>query len=365
MIDTAPAHKFYAAVRRAANRVGLGDFVPEFLLRIGLPGLMTRLSVDPPVPMDPSLLRAQKLYHTLVFEHAETLSVAFRSRDIEHFFAKGVALVGWVYQPGDRFLGDIDLYIPFPARDTAISTLRELGYAPLPEPEQSGPPELRSALAFEYATERQIEQIGVDLHWALDPVERLLPRREREIPRRVWDVVVSTGTLNVPFPEHHAAILAHHLIHTDLIHIRSLLDLAFVFQQFSTDGGAEFLATCQQLRLGGFGVTLARILDQDFGIRRAEAQRPVGGENRFNRQLNLERWLMLVAGADPDDDNRITLGRIRRRLRVLDHRNIRTLVADVVVPPAAFLSWRWGKPFWRARLMHVGQLVRKLTPMMR
>ena len=360
MIDTTPAHRFYDSARRAAARVGLIDYMSEFLLRIGLPGLMTRLEVEPSVRVDPSLLRAQKLYHVLVFEHGEELSDAFRRRELPHFFAKGIVLAGRVYQPGDRFFGDIDLYVPYDSRDDAVQTLGQIGYFPLPESDQAGPRELRSALALEYASDNDIDRIGVDLHWTLDPVERLLPRRDRPIPQAVWDEVQVDSRFNVPKPEHHAAVLAHHLVHTDLLHIRSLLDLAFVFQEFAEDGGADFLATCELLRLGGFGRTLAVILDRDFGVSRPKAQAGAAGVNRFLQRLTLENWLMIVARANPDDDNRITLGRIRRRLRVLDDRPVKTLGADLVAPPAAFLTWRWGPPLWRARLRHYGQLARKL-----
>ena len=237
MIDTRPVQRFYDAVRSAAARVGLSDYLPEFLLRLGLPGLMTRLGVEPPVQVDASLLRAQKLYHLLVFEHAEELSEAFRSRELPHFFAKCIALAGRVYQPGDRFYGDIDLYIPWDTRDAAIASLAQLGYRPLPEEDQAGPPELRSALALEYVSGADIDRIGVDLHWMLDPVERLLPRQDRPVPPFVWEGVRAEGRFNVPAPEHHAAMLTHHLVHTDLLHVRSLLDLAFVFQEFDYDGG--------------------------------------------------------------------------------------------------------------------------------
>ena len=360
-MEFGPIHRFYDAVRGAAARVGLNDYMPELLLRFGLPGLMTRIGVDPPVQVDLSLLRAQKLYHLLLFEHAEALGAALRARELPHFFAKGIALAGRVYEPGDRFFCDIDLYVPLEAREASVKILAQLGYLPLPETDQAGPPELRSALALEYSSKNDIDRIGVDLHWTLDPVDRLLPRRDRPIPLPVWENVQVGDTFNVPMPEHHAAILAHHLVHTDLLHVRSLLDLAFVFQEFTDDGGHDFLATCDQFRLGRFGATLALILDRDLGVSRPAAQRSPSSGNSFLRRLNLEAWLTIVARADPDGDDRITLGRIRRRLRVLDHWPLRTLGADALAPPASFLAWRWGPPLWRARLLHLGQLARKVT----
>ncbi len=361
--DLTPVHRYYDAVRVVAERVGRSRNIPELLLRLGFPGLMTRVGVDPPVLSDPNLLRAQKLYHVIVLEESDRLSDALRTRRIQHFFAKGVALAGRVYEPGDRFLGDIDLYVPPGSRQETLQALAHLGYDRLPEGQQAGPPELRSALALARQPAGEITSVGVDLHWTLDPVDRILPRNDHQLPARIWESVVTTGRRNTPAPEHHAAILAHHLVHTDLLHVRGLLDLSFVFQEFDDEGGSEYLAVAADLGVRDMGHALARIMDRDLGVRRmkAGAGASPATTSTFLRRLNLVQWLVIVAGTDPNDENRITVNRIRRRLRVVDENAMRRLAADLFFPPSTFLEWRWGSPRWLARIRHLRQLARKMV----
>ena len=241
--------------------------------------------------------------------------------------------------------------------------LTKLGFNALSDSEQAGPDALRSALALEGAGGSVMERAPVDLHWSLDPVERLLPRRDRGIPERIWSGLTRSNGLPVPGPEHHAAILAHHLVHTDLLHVRSLLDLAFVFDSWPENAGAEFLTSCRELRIGRFALILARIVAHDLGIDRTNAIRGKDRPGRFASRLDLERWLLLVCRADPEDDNMITVGRIRRRLQLIDNGGAATLLGDVFFPPAAFLKWRWQtESVSRARIKHYGQLARKTIP---
>ena len=360
-MDYEPAQRFYQAALAAAHNAGIADHVPQLLARFGLPGLMTRIGTDPPVPGDRALGTAQKLAHTLLLEHARELAARLGPTGARHFFAKGIALAGTVYQPGDRTLADIDLYVPEEEDEPVLAVLHELGYHALPERDQSGPRELRSTHALQREATHAVSRVLVDLHWTLDPVERVLPRRDRPIPDRIWGSVAHTGEFPTPSPEHHAALLAHHLVHTDLLHVRSLLDLAFVFATIAPNGGGEYLATCRQLRIGRFAALLAESMARDFGIERPAA---VGDGptrwNRFTRDLTLERWLTLVAQSPVDDDGIITVARLRRRQQLLDHSALKTLGQDVLLPPRAFLRWRWGgHDLWAAALLHYGQLLRK------
>jgi len=357
----AAAERFYSAACTAAGKSAYKGDVEQLLIRIGLLGLMVRTVADAPVPTDSSMLRLQKLYQVLLSERALALSAAFRAAGIRHFFAKGIALLGKVYRPGDRFLADMDLYVDRQSRDEAIAVMRDSGYAQLPDSEQAGPRELRSTLAMQQESSAEIDQVIVDLHWALDPVERLLPRRQQALPERIWDGVTDGGELVVPDPEHHAAILVHHIVHTDLLHVRSLLDLAFVFATIPLNGGHEFVATCEELGVGRFAGKVAELLVLEFGVERraalgGAAVRPSG----MLRSLTLDSWLTMVARGHPDEDSAITVRRIMRRLKLLDHGGAWTLWQDLLFPPRAFLLWRWNSDtLSRARLRHYRQLVRK------
>ena len=76
--------------------------------------------------------------------------------------------------------------------------------------------------------------------------------RDQTLPQAVWDGVTGVNGLPAPAPEHHAALVLHHLVHHDLLPIRSLLDLALLWQGFSHDAAKEYAKMA-----GEFGVLRA------------------------------------------------------------------------------------------------------------
>ncbi len=361
MIDRSIVRRLYQAADAVARSVYHGDYTDELLARLGIPGLISRLELKPTSPHEASFLPALKLHQTLLREGAEQLSERLGRAGIAHCFVKGVALLGSVYRPGDRFLWDVDLYVPPGQRVRTLEVLQQLGYVELPERDQSGPAALRTALALQRDAASEMERLTVDLHWSLDPVERFLPRRDRPVPEQVWSQLDTAGPIPIPSPEHHAAILVHHLVHTDLLHVRSLLDLALLVNQWPSADAVDYLATCRQLRIGRFGNLLLQLLRDELGVAGPPplADRPPAW-NRFTRELTLNRWLSLVARSHPEHDSVITIGRIRRRLQLVDGRSAKFLFGDLLFPPKAFLEWRWqdDRP-GRALLKHYGQLARK------
>ena len=360
MTDWTPAVRFHEALTRVSRSLGTPGDTSPLLDQFGLTGLFRRIDVDPAPHMHPGLVRAQRLYTSLFLEHAHRISGALERADVGHFFAKGVALMGAVYQPGDRTLGDIDVYIQPSERSTVIATLHDLGYQQLSDRDQAGPESMRTALALEYISRGGAEHVAVDLHWSLDPLDRLLPRPGVAIPVPFWTRLERRFGISVPSSEDHAVLLTHHLVHTDLLHVRGLLDLAFVFQDFAVDGGEDFHNTTTALGIGRFASTTARLIAQDLGVQRdaaigAARDRP----NRFLRSLTLTRWLEIAARSPRDDLDAFTASRVRRRLDLLDSAPYRTIGADVLLPPRSFLRWRWGKPMWRAWASHYRQILRK------
>jgi hypothetical protein len=203
------------------------------------------------------------------------------------------------------------------------------------------------------------EDFTVDLHWAVDPVRRLLPRGDRPIPPRFWRGAGRRDGLRVPAPEHHAALLVHHLVHTDLAHVRGLLDLALLFADLPADAGVEYRAAAEELGVGDFARAAAELMARDLGVHRPAA---AGGDSARPpaHPLALDQWLARVARTDPADDALITRRRIMTRIRVLGWRSAPTLLADVVAPPAAFLAWRWpGRSVGGALARHYGQILKK------
>ncbi len=360
-----PALRFYQAAQNAARETWGEDATPSLLLRIGLPGLMSRLGYGPPAVTEEGFLPLQQLYHTLLLEAAQEVTGKLSERSVQHFFVKGIALLNRFYEPGDRAMSDMDIYIARSELDEVLSVLNSIGYQKLPEPEQAGPPELRTAMALARSNSSEMERHVIDLHWSLDPVERLLPRRNRDVPERVWDQLDTSGQIPVPSFEHHAAMLTHHLVHTDLLHVRNLLDLAYLFDAMPIEAGLEYRATCKTLRIGQFATVLARIVAKEFGIERRNAigKHPERLGHFESKHLTLENWLKLVARSHPHDDETITVRRIRRRLVLVDKGGAKTLFQDLFFPPEEFLRWRWGKhSAMGARFKHCQQLFRKMLP---
>ena len=356
--------RLYGTLRVAARNVERPDHYPELAFRIGLAGLLARHIEDPALAVDPGYLVAHRLHDTLLIENAHTVHEALGRAGIPHVFAKGIALLGdrGPYRPGDRVISDVDLYVPLPTRKAAVAALRRGGYLPLPAEEQPGPPELRSALTLARIEGTELERVTIDCHWGLDPVERLLPRRDRGLPAPMWDRIDRSADLPRPAPEDHATILTHHLVHTDLLHVRSLFDLAFVLDGMDPDAVATYHDTCRDLRIGMFAHAVSVIIERDIGIGGGTpAGQPPEHWTEFLRSLTLERWLTLIATIAPHEEGEITTRRIRRRLQLIDQGGAGSLARDVFLPPVSFLRWRWpDRSLGQARLAHLRQLARKL-----
>ena len=361
MTEKPPALRFYEAASAASEQSWSKDTAPELLFRIGFPGLAQRLGYARAADVEEGFLHLQKLKQTLLFESAMEISNELTLAGVQHFFVKGAALLNRFYEPGDRSMSDIDIYVQPESRTYAVEILDRLKYSELPEDEQAGPEEMRTALALIRQAESDMESHVIDLHWNLDPVERLLPRGDRSVPKLVWDNIVVDRPVPAPNPECHAALLAHHLVHTDLLHIRNLLDIAYEFAGMPIEAGGNYLDVCRDLRIEAFGAALARMLATEFGIvRRAAEQCDSSAVEEIEHELEPESWMQLAAVSHPHDDEVITVARIRRRMRLIDRGGTKTLFQDLFFPPSAFLRWRWNdRGPGRAMLSHYGQLLKK------
>ena len=285
------------------------------------------------------------LAHTLLMEAAEELTIALTKRDIPHFFVKGIALAGRLYEPGEREMSDIDLHVHPHAKPTALETLKELGYHIPPDEEQSGPAELCSGVfAGRYTESSQLEHVSLDLAWGLDPVVRLLPRPDFAIPDDVWNSVNRTGKIPVPRDSHHLVLLVHHLVHHDMLHFRGLVDLALLWPQVREEEkmAVEHLAA----DLGVLRATrfLSAMLGSDLGVTVPCAWSPPDDwrGRRARKMLEPTVWCEWALQAGDAEFVEINIRRIRRRLLLLDRlRDIPGLFADAIFPPREYLKWRW------------------------
>ncbi len=352
-----------AALDRAAVvlRVAAPDPGLELARHCGIGGYVARHRGQGDASRDESL--ARRFHERLMLDAATELSAALTSRGVPHFFVRGIALVGTVYAPGDREMADLDLFVRSEAVLRARETLADLGYSELPAEEQDGPAALRSkvSLAREPGPSA-VEAVAVDLHWAVEPVNRLLPRPGTALPASVWDGVQLGATLPAPAPAHHAALLVHHLVHHDLLHVRGVLDLALLRHDSWTSDGAAYEDVAGRLGVLRAARFLHAVLIRAFGYAPVPgvelAPRDWRGR-QLERALALDRWLVWAGSAAEGEHVTITLRRMRRRLLLLDRVvDARLLVADVVLPPREHLRWRWpGEPSagaaWRRHLQQV------------
>lgn len=372
-MNPAVARILVEALERAADRMGIEGASPTSpALALGrelaIEGFVSRhLRIEALTEEVRARRLAQRLYERSLLDAAQDLSRALAAQNIRHFFVRGVALAGTVYHLGDRELADIDVYVlpPDVARVRAI--LADQRYKEIDAAGQSGPQSLRPSVVVERAARgAEFAGVAVDLHWGIEPVDRLLPRPDLHVPAAIWERLATNGSLPVPAPEHHAALLVHHLVHHDMLHVRSLLDLALLWPSIPPEGGPEFEATAGRLGVLRAARVLHRMLTAEFGLE------PLVGvadpprdrrERRLARFLELDRWLARAARANLEEHQAITVSRVRLRLLLLDRLyDARRLVQDALWPPAEFLRWRWPlhRSLLAARGRHLGRVAAKL-----
>lgn len=340
---------------RLADRLGIGRF-----LRLRT----SRTPVDDRFDGERVLLG---LAQGFLREAAEELSAALTRRGVEHFFVKGVALADRLYEPGEREMSDIDVHVDPSSKIAALATLEELGYYIPPERDQSGPAPLRSGLfAGRYTGSSHLEHIALDVAWGLDPVDRLLPRSDRHVPREVWDRLDRTGALPVPADSHHVALLVHHLVHHDMLHFRGLVDLALLWPRVLEESTPELEGLARRIGVSRATRLLAAVLQSDLGLDLAPtAPAPKDWRGKRARSiLEPVEWCIWASLADEAEFVEINVKRMKRRILLLDHLvDAGGLFADAIVPPREYLRWRWpqaGSAF-RAWRLHLMRTLRKLA----
>ena len=360
--------RFTEVLARAAARIDLpgGGDNPTLTLarRFGIGGYTARTGDRADYQSE---VRSRRLVESVMPQHAAELSSTLAARGVPHFFFKGIVLARWLYEPGERHFVDVDLCVAPEARGEAVDALRGIGYVALPSAHQDGPAELRPGVILMRESQRPgLRALNVDIHWGIEPVDRLLPRADTPIPEPVWRRVTTDGTFPAPAPEHHAALILHHLVHHDLMHIRSLLDLALLWEHLPHEAGAEFEETATKLGVLRAGRALTAALQRDLGV---DPPGNVGAPpsdwrgRRLARLLVLDDWLTWAGRATIEEHKAITAARIKRRLLLLDRLGAaRHLVADGFWPPREWLRWRWPEARSR-RARHLAAAARKiLTP---
>lgn len=338
-----------------ARALAVEGFVSRHLAREAVPGDVR------------ARILAQRFYERSLLDAAEELSATLAAGNVPHFFVRGVALAGMVYALGDRELADIDAYVRPEDAQHARETLGRLRYREVETAQQSGPEALRPGILFERDPGRaDFAGVAVDLHWGVEPVNRLLPRPDLEVPAAIWDRLATKGSIPVPAPEHHAALLVHHLVHHDMLHVRGLLDLALLWPSLPQTSGPEFEAAAARLGVLRAARALQSVLVSELGlVPLAGVEEPASDlrGKRLIRRLDLDDWLARAYRASLREHQAITPERVRLRVLLIDRLNeARYLVQDALWPPVEFLRWRWpgNHSLFTTRARHIARVWAKL-----
>lgn len=352
-----------ACARAAAT---LGDTAPDaahgVAQRLGIAGIVT----PPPLAARdvPRLLGA--LHDQVLREAAKMISAAFTAAGVRHLFVKGIVFLEELYPPGARELADIDAYVDRDAAPLARATLASLGFRVEADDPARGVSPLRPGVTLARAGTSEVESAVVDLHWGVEPVTALLPREGTPLPAAVWERATTKG-LRAPCPGDHAALLVHHLVHHDFLHLVSLVDLAALWPQVLADEGAALVETARALDVERTARIVGDVLGRDLGLARPAHLRAGPSDWRARRlaaALRLDRWLAWAAAADLSTRAAITPARVGRRLLAVERgRDVAGVLRDALWPPRAHLRWRWpeARTSGGALVRHWRSVLRKVA----
>lgn len=364
------ADRFTQLLGRAARRLGIAgeDAVITLARQFGIGGYVARHVYGDNSEAYRAETRARRLLESVMLKQATDVSSVLTKSDITHFFLKGVVVARWLYEPGERHFVDLDLCIPPEQRGPAMDALAAVDYEALPETTQGGPAALRPGVVLVRRLARTaMEAVNLDVRWGVEPIERLLPRSDTPMPDAVWGRLTRVGSLPSPDPAHHAALLLHHLVHHDLLHIRSLLDFILLLQRLPAHAGGEFERIAGQLGVLRAARAVSAALRRDLGVETGPGVGPAPRDlrgRRLEKMLRLEGWLVWAGAATAQEHVAVTPRRILRRTLLLDRiGSARKLLADAVWPPSEFVRWRWPEAgsMGRARAKHLTSAMRKIA----
>jgi hypothetical protein len=354
--------RLYRTLSAAAARLKIGGADPTLDLagRFGVRRFIER-HVSPEDELQPSpwLHQAARLR-----KEARVLSRVLTDAGVRHCFFKGIALLGRFYRIDERQLADIDLLIDRADRVTALTALHAQGYGELGNRAVWGPASGRPGVTMARA-DRTIAAVDtdllLDLHWGLESPNTVLPDEEVVLPPAVWARLEDAHGLPVPPDEYHAALVLHHLVRHDLLHVRGLLDFALLWDAVPRVGGQELTDLAHTLGVERALRVVGRVLVDDLRLYPLRGVRlgPRDWRDRAAlRHLGLTDWLVRAARHRSAGPRHVTVTRSlawRRFLLVDDPRSGR-LLRELIVPPQKYLHWRWprvssDRAAWRRNLV--------------
>jgi hypothetical protein len=322
-----------------AGRFGIRRFIGRHLAG----GDRADALVEPPSEDSRWLERAARLR-----KEARAVSRALAEAGVRHCFFKGVTLFGRFYRLDERQLADIDLIVALDHYSEALATIQGMGYADLrtsgvwvPATRRPGVTLFRTDVAP--AGE---DEILIDLHWGLESLATVLPDEELILPPTVWAGVEQERGLPTFNDEHHAAVVLHHLVRHDMLHVRGLLDFILLWQAIPKDGGQMLTDLARSLGVERALRVVGRVMVDElllYPLRGVPLQAQDWRGRTALRQLRLKPWLAWAArhGTARAPHMTVTRSLLWRRFLLADRPRIGRLIRDLLAPPREYLEWRW------------------------
>jgi hypothetical protein len=339
--------RLYLTLSDAATRLKLRGPDPTLELagRFGVRRFIERhVSPDAELQPSPWLHHAARLR-----KEARVLSRALTDGGVRHCFFKGIALLGRFYRIDERQLADIDLLIDHADRVKALLVLHAQGYGELGNRTAWGPATGRPGVTMARA-DRDVAAVDMDLlldlHWGLESPGTVLPDEEILLPPAVWARVGHEHGLPVLPDEYHAALVLHHLVRHDLLHVRGLLDFALLWEAVPRDAGQELTDLARVLGVERALRVVGRVMVDDlrlYPLRGVQLGPRDWRDRAALRHLRLEDWLIRAARHGNAGPGHVTVTRSLawRRFLLADAPRGGRLLRELMAPPRTYLRWRW------------------------
>lgn len=327
-----------------AGRFGVRRFIARHL-----EGGDAAEALEEPPQSGPWLERGARLR-----KEARALSRSLNEAGIRHFFFKGIALLGRFYRLDERQLADIDLIVDLDQYGEALAAIHGLGYSQLRTSGVWVPAARRPGVTLhrvDLEEEESDANVLIDLHWGLESLATVLPDEELILPPAVWAGVGQERGLPTPSDEHHAALVLHHLVRHDMLHIRGLLDFVLLWQAIPNQDGRQLADLAKMLGVERALRMIGRVMVDELLLYPLRGV-PLGSQDWRGRtalrRLRLKPWLTWAAHRLTQRAQHMTVTRslLWRRFLLADAPRTGRLVRELVAPPREYLEWHgtaWGK----------------------
>jgi len=146
--------------------------------------------------------------------------------------------------------------------------------------------------------------------------------------------------------EYHAALVLHHLVRHDLLHVRGLLDLVMLWQAVPNDGGQQLSKLAGILGVERALRAVGRVMVDELMLYplRGVKLSPDDWRGRAALQrLRLKPWIAWAARNATPRAQHLTMTRslVWRRYLFADAPQTGRLMRDLMAPPREYLQWRW------------------------